>query len=371
MKKIFFHILFLPFFMVVEIVNWLSILADEIFFPSYKKIIVSSPLYITGMPRTATTFLHNIINLDTERFTTMKLWEIAFAPSVCQKLFWIFIKKLDDKVNGPLAKIAKYFEDRILKGFDHFHPLSLFNIEEDEYLLIHNFSSGLLIFFLPILKLTHVSSSVEKKKLIQKPRLRFYHKCIKKHVYVFGKNKTYLAKSPTHILRHHSLKKVFPNLRMIYLLRTPHKSIPSTISLFQNFNTIFHSQLHGKDIVNKTLLLADTSFQYSMELNKQENSPTFIILKFEEFVKNPELVISNLYNFFHLDITNKFETNLRSYCLQQSTFISKHKYSLEEYGLNKNMITERYLDIYENFYGYEVSSYKPNLNITTYADQQK
>ena len=354
MKKIFFHILFLPFFMVVEIVNWMSILLDEILFPSYKKIIVSSPLYITGMPRTGTTLLHNFINLDTERFTTMKLWEIAFAPSVCQKKFWIFIKKLDSKLNNPIVKIATYLEYMLLKRFNQFHPLSLFNIEEDEYLLIHNFSSGLLIFFLPVFKFIHSSDPV-KKKSVQKTPLRFYQKCIKKHMYVYGKNKTYLAKSPAHILRYHSLKKVYPDLRLIYLLRNPHYSIPSTISLFQNFNLIFHAQINKKNIINRTLLMADTSFQYLMELNKKEKNSAFMMIKFEEFVKNPESVIHILYEIYQLKISNEFEARIRSYSLQQSKFISKHKYSLEEYGLNKNMIAERYRNIYENFYRHKIS----------------
>ena len=348
--------LFLPFFMVVEIVNWLSILADEILFPSYKKIIVRSPLYITGMPRTATTFFHNLINQDKERFTTMKLWEIAFAPSVCQKKFWIFIRKVDRMVNNPMVKTARYFERRLLKGFNHFHQLSLFNIEEDEYLFIHNFSSGLLIFFLPVIKFIHKISSVEKNRSVRKPTLRFYNRCIKKHLYVFGKNKTYLAKSPAHILRYHLLKELFPDLRMIYMLRIPHHSIPSTISLFQNFNRIFYARINDRDIINHTLAMAVTSFGYLMELDRPENDPTFITLKFEEFVKNPELAIHNIYKFFHLNLASKLDAKMRSYSSQQSSFKSKHKYSLEEYGLSKNMIIDRYTSIYENFYEHEISS---------------
>ncbi len=352
MKKRFFPLLFFPFFLVVEIINWLSLFADEVFFPSHKRIVVSSPLYITGMPRTATTLAHNIISCDTKGFTTMKLWEIAFAPSICQKRFWLFIWKFDSKLDNPLIKTVKYVESRILKQFDHFHPLSIFNVEEDEYLLIHNFTSELLIFFFPVLKFLRRSYSTSKTDLTQIHRLEFYHKCIKKHLYVFGKEKTYLAKSPAHILRYHSLKKVFPDIRIIYMLRNPHKSIPSTISLFQNFNTIFNSRLNDRDIITHTLLIADTSFHFLTQLNSQEINPSFIVLKFEEFVNEPELAIKKIYKSFHLKLAYDVEKKIRNYCVQQSTFKSKHKYSLKKYGLTKEIIVEKYLDIYRKFYRY-------------------
>jgi len=42
----------ISFFVIAESINWFSLLLDELFFSSYKKIKIISPLYISGIPRT-------------------------------------------------------------------------------------------------------------------------------------------------------------------------------------------------------------------------------------------------------------------------------------------------------------------------------
>ncbi|MCX6245860.1 MAG: sulfotransferase [Bacteroidetes bacterium] len=361
MKKIIFQILFIPFFLVTELINWLFILMDELFFPSYKKIAVTAPLYITGMPRTGTTFIHNILHQDSKRFTTMMLWEIAFAPSILQKKIWIFINRIDGQLNRPLRKSLVHLEKRILKKFNSTHPLSLFQIEEDEYLLIHNFSSALLAFFFPAFRSVFISSVSRNSDIpAGEKRLRFYRNCIKKHLYVFGKDKSYLAKSPAHILRYSPLKKIFPDLKMIYMLRDPEKSIPSTISLFQNFNTIFHSGLKRDDIIQKTLLMADQCFNAITKPGMKENDPSFVIILFEEFIAEPMNTVTNIYNRFGYEMSDESKIKIDSCCRIQTEFISGHQYSLEKYSLTRSLIRNRYRDIYTAFYPSKESSAEKN-----------
>ena len=349
--KTIFQIIFIPFFLVTECINWLFIVMDELLFPSYKKIAIKTPLYITGMPRTGTTFMYNILHQDSQRFTAMMLWEIVFAPSVLQKKILIFIKKVDEKLNRPLRKLLEHFEKGVLNQFKSFHPLSLFQIEEDEYLLFHNFSSALLTFFFPAFKSIFISSVTRNNEVpTREKKLQFYQKCIKKHLYVFGKGKCYLAKSPAHILRYSSLKEIFPDVKMIYMLRDPEKSIPSTISLFQHFNTIFHSGLKTDEIVKKTLLMADQCFDVIVKSGMAYYDPSFVIIKFEEFITNPLITVTNIYNQFQYEISDEVIVRLNSYCQMHSEFVSGHLYSLEKYGLTRDLIHSRYQNIYLTFY---------------------
>jgi len=84
-RRILFLIPFILFLAFAEIINWLCLLLDEIFYRSYKKTEIDSPVFIIGMPRTGSTYLHNLLCNDMERFTSMKLWEMLFCPSVLQK----------------------------------------------------------------------------------------------------------------------------------------------------------------------------------------------------------------------------------------------------------------------------------------------
>jgi hypothetical protein len=305
------------------------------------------------MPRTGTTFMHNILFLDSARFTSMKLWEIAFAPSVLQKRMYLLIKKADARLGFPLKRLLVRIEKRLLKSFDSFHPLSLFQIEEDEYLMIHNFSSALMPFFLPPLKRVSMETLTQKQgQAASSGGSRYYRNCIRKHMHVFGNGREYLAKSPAHLPRMDQLRALFPDLKIICMLRMPHETIPSTISLFGHFNSIFHAGLDAGEIVQKTLDLADISFDIVAKSGSQENNGAFSLVLFEEFTANPEASVTEIYSCFGFTITEEFRASMEGYCHQQSGFVSGHVYSLEKYGLTLEILYSRYKGVYDKyFYG--------------------
>ena len=75
----------LAIFLVTSIHN-IFLFIDEILFFSFKKIKINKPLFIVGIPRSGTTFLHRTLSQDSDKFTTFQLWEFLLAPSITQKL---------------------------------------------------------------------------------------------------------------------------------------------------------------------------------------------------------------------------------------------------------------------------------------------
>lgn len=356
MKRIFLILIFSILFLFIEVINWVSFILDELLFPSYKTIQIITPVFITGMPRTATTYMYNILNKDKDRFSSMKLWEIILAPSITQRKILLGLKHLDKKLNHFIFRVITKSEKTLFKKFQSFHPLSLFCHEEDEYIFFHNFSSFLLIFFFPFIKSFHAQAefdtflSDKRRKRI----LKYYQKCIKKHLYIHGKNKTYLAKSPSHIFRINSLRKNFPDCKIIYMLRLPHQSIPSTISLFHNFSDIFHSRISSNRITERTLALADRWLRASIDMKSLFDKNTFSLIKFETFTNNPYLVITRLYDQFGFLLSDELKSViLKTLNSEKSNKVNKHVYSLKKFGLTRSDILTRYDFIYKNFYSYE------------------
>ena len=70
-RRMLFLIIFVPFYLVLQSVNIICTLLDEIFFSGYKDIEVKKPLFIVGVPRSGTTFLHRMLSKD-EQFTAIK-----------------------------------------------------------------------------------------------------------------------------------------------------------------------------------------------------------------------------------------------------------------------------------------------------------
>ena len=143
---------------------------------------------------------------------------------------------------------------------------------------------------------------------------------------------------------------------MIYMLRVPQKSIPSTISLFHHFNNIFHSGVSTDEIVEKSLFMADQCFDAIIKPGMMDSNPSFVIIQFEEFIKNPLAAVTDIYNRFRYEISNELKIRLNFYCQMHSEFVSGHVYSPEKYGLTRSLIYNRYKRIYELFYSSEESS---------------
>ena len=113
-------------------------LLDALLYPGYRRRPVEAPLFITGNPRSGTTFLHRLLARDSERFSTMRMWQILFAPSVVQRRLAAAASALERRAGGPCRRLWERVEQRWDASM---HRISLFAPEEDDYLLLHAWSA--------------------------------------------------------------------------------------------------------------------------------------------------------------------------------------------------------------------------------------
>lgn len=338
-------------FLIIEIFNWIGFLCDELFYRSYKKINVKAPVFIIGMPRTATTFLFNILSEDEDRFSSMKLWEIIFAPSVSQKKFFISLYKMDRFFNGFFLNSLKRLDKKIFRQFEKIHHISLFNVEEDEYILMHNLSCSLLVFIFP--KWNYIHSLIKFDQDLTENRkkriMAYYRKYVQKHMYVFSPHKTYLAKSPSHTSKIDSLKNTFPGCKFIYTIRIPEECISSAIGMYKVYNEIFRTKAKVEALTEATLNFADLWYTCARIIEDMD-SDTAILLKYDDITKSPDISLRRLYKAFGYQLSESFELKLVWYGKKVISYKSKHNHSLDYSGLTVSDVRERYKNIYDNHF---------------------
>ena len=69
----------LPLFCLFQLLHWLGFLLDELLFRDYRKVRIEAPVFISGIPRSGTTFVHRSLAQDRAQFTTVSTWEAALA----------------------------------------------------------------------------------------------------------------------------------------------------------------------------------------------------------------------------------------------------------------------------------------------------
>ena len=347
-KRIIILFIFFVFYTLHTFINWLFSLLDEVFFLPYKKTEISNPVFITGAPRSGTTFMHRSLAEDRVTFTSFTLGEILFAPTVVQKYVLHSISWLDKRLKSPLRRSILWIEGKLTKRYSIIHKYSLLEPDEDEILLIDIFSSLYLLFLFPEVLMTRKYTqfdetlSVRERDLIMK----YYVKNIRKHLYFYKSiNRSsgiYLSKSPVYISKINSIYKTFPDCKIIYIERDPLEVLASWISMNSIVFKMFHSPVIDYPLKEETTDLLENWLHSASVKLSQKNPDSFYIVNYNQFVNNPGTTIRNIYSHFDLEVPGEYEGILNRINNRQKNYRSTHIYSLQEIGLDKISLGKRF-----------------------------
>jgi omega-hydroxy-beta-dihydromenaquinone-9 sulfotransferase len=348
-KRIFFIISFPIWYSFLELVNWTCLFMDELFFHGYRQVAVTEPVFVVGFPRSGTTYLHRLLDSDHEQFTSLKLWEIIFAPSILQKKFFLFLGKFDRRMGSPLYRIAIKIEDRMFEGSRKMHKISHFEAEEDEIILIHIFASAFLTFMFPFDDMNpfaRFDTDVPPRR--RAAIMTFYKKCVQRHLYVFGPHKHFLSKNPASSSKIRSIYETFPDAKIVCMVRNPLAAIPSAISWmsygFYQFNDADQHIITEK-------ILSQISHWYTYPLTELDNRPedSQAVEKYDDLVGDPAVFMKGIYDRFGLQLSGAFQDFLAKESQKVKQYKSKHDYTLGQYGLSAEQIVADFKPIFDRF----------------------
>lgn len=304
------------FFVLPALVIWnhIGFFLDNIFFPKWKKTEVKTPMFVIGNARSGTTWFHRVLTeSNPQTFTTFHTWEILFAVSISWKYLFHYLYTLDQTVLFGYIYSWIQSKEKSLFGWIDVHAIGLSEAEEDEWLMLHIGLCQLSLFFFPtaeklfsrlilfdyhpdmlsMLKeslqllqnqpgnashltmmhqMTQFLSLHDRHMLSRSHRYRlfsYYKQCIQRHLYFYShlnqqKPLIFVAKNPTFTLRIPSIHSVFPDARIVCLVRNPLESVPSMISYISQVWHAFTSPV--KDYPEAKLLFSFCEAHYLFPL---------------------------------------------------------------------------------------------------------
>ena len=334
-----------------EFTCWIGLLLDSIFFSGYRKLSVRQPVFIIGPPRSGTTYLQRLLAKDEGRFSSMKSWEIMFAPSITQKLLYVFLGRLDSLCGSPLYRLVRAAEKRIYRDLSEIHPASLFEAEEDGMILLHIFSSATAFFVLPFAEEFGPYFFFDQQ-IDHGTRARvlgFYKRCVQNHLYVFGRDKIFLSKNPMFSTMIQSLDEVFPDAKFIYMARTPFETVPSTISLISYYFHSVMSPLEPYPYLKEQLDMLELYYNYPLAKFMGMAESRNQAIDYCSLIERPYQTVTGLYARFGIGLTAAYEQVLQKEQEKARKYKSRHSYSLEQFGLKPEEIVKKYEPVFERY----------------------
>lgn len=247
LRRWLFLVVLYPLFLLLQLVHWLGFLLDELFFPGYRRQVVRAPVFITGVPRSGTTFVHRTLSADADRYVTVSTWEAVLAPSVIERKCWRALAALDRAMGSPLKRGLRAATRGMGGGFDAVHEIDLASPEEDYLWLLP--AGGCFILFLAFPYAGTLESLADLDRMPAKHRERIldlYHRCLQKHLYAHGGDRRLLSKNAAFGSWAPALRARYPDARFLICVREPVTALSSQLSSLKPARVLFGTDPDGR-----------------------------------------------------------------------------------------------------------------------------
>ena len=330
----------------------LSWATDAVLYPT-KPLPSGLPnIFIVGHQRSGTTFLHRLLSKD-PRAHSLALHEMLLpASSIQGSLAWA--KRLDRHCGGHVARWVSDIQDQKLGDMDKIHRVRLDEPEEDEFVMWATFSSDMCINDNPVLiEAGDQGMPVPFHAWTHQDQMRslcWYRACVRKKMQRSGARGWYVGKNPRFARCLPQLNQVFPDCKVILLVRNPIETIVSRMSFLR---AVWRHRSAGFNELSRAhvdWILKDSIETYFRTEEGRQDIPKdrLLVVGYRELKASPSHVVQRITEQFNLpEPSDELKTALQQ--LKNEPYRSKHDYNLQQFGLNEEEIRRPLARVFEHY----------------------
>jgi hypothetical protein len=297
--------------------------------PAAEGAPISGPISITGLPRTGTTALANMMSLDPQ-FRCLRSWEQEKPcppPSAATEL----------RDPRRVAEVQR------IEGFLREHPeqqtMHLYDIDattEDVEVLGLEFRAQQMI--LPIFGYHAWWRDADMRPTFA------YHRRVALLLQSARPPNRWLYKAPHHKFHLEAIVAAYPDVRFVFTHRDPAKVVPSYVSLVTSYyppGALKNHDLHkiGR-LVHEHLLIG---MRRAMEARARLGVDRFIDIHQREIDADPMGTLRRIYDFLNLELKPDMRAEVDRWVVaNHSGAHGRHRYTPEQYGLSVSQIRSDY-----------------------------
>ena len=192
---------------------------------------IRRPIFITGLPRTGTTFLHRLLMEDPENR----------APTVWETIYPYPVRRGRDRRPTLVARQLRAFE-RLAPEFRGLHPLDATSPQECSEITAHVFQS---LRFDTTYNIPSYRTWLDRTGHLAAYR---FHRRFLQHLQHQAPGGRWVMKCPDHVFALDEIRTVYPDARLVFVHRDPVKVLLSVAKLTEVVRRPFTRRLDPKEI---------------------------------------------------------------------------------------------------------------------------
>ena len=312
--------------------------------PKVKNIPVRAPVFVTGMPRSGTTFLHRLLSLD-PAVRAPFLWELMSPiPRTKSK----DSKDLEDDRNQRMKWARKVINRRRNLGDEalvHLHEVNSDLPEECIITLADEVPVNLMLFYGSYMNSDLFFKEMNIKRAYE--RHKEYLQVLSDQTGESNDPRRWMLKCPMHLWFMEDLLSVFPDAQLIWTHRHPINAVTSMCSLMRAIHQMYYEP-EGRDDValgQKIKQISEKGFTECSDFLKKTSMPCVHTI-YNDLTANPIDCIKKIYSQLGWQFTKEYENILLAYLAEdkkkrKNIHKSKgeHVYKPEEFGLTEEVLS--------------------------------
>jgi hypothetical protein len=299
---------------------------------------IDRPIFITGLPRSGSTFLHNLLAQDRSNHVA-RAWEMIY-PTPAQNSSAHGANRQPRMVNRQLAIFRK-----LAPEFQSLHPFTAYSPQECTEITAHVFRS--LRF-----DTTHAVPTYRRwiDDIGHTAAYRFHRRFLKHLQYRNGPGR-WVLKSPDHVFALDALRDVYPDARFIFTHRHPVEVLPSLAKLTDVLRRPFTRHVDRLEIGRQ---IGERWAKGAARLVAEDAraAPDRVVhLKFGDVVGNPCDSVAAVYEHFGLPLSPEAAARIERFVAERPNGgYGSRKIRLDEYALELQAKHSEYQD-YTAYFG--------------------
>lgn len=296
---------------------------------------IGRPIFITGLPRSGSTFLHSLLALDPRNV----------APRSWQMLYPFPLHGRSGRSDPRRARVARQLAlFRLLApGLSHMHPLSADAPQECTEITGQTLRSLRFdtVYYIPAYRDWLDGQGHE-------PAYRFHRRFLQ-HLDAQGPpGRQWVLKSPDHVFALDALRKVYPDAPVVMLHRDPLKVIASVAKLTEMLRRPFTLRLDraqiGREVCDRW---ADGAARMMAVSGAAEG---ILHLHYADLVGAPLHAVRRVYGHCGLTLSSEAEERMRESLRRAPRGgYGVHQHSLEAFGLDPLQVREQFVRYMQAF----------------------
>jgi hypothetical protein len=314
--------------------NRLLLQRDLSLHPEIAQHEIRSPLFVLGLPRTGTTFLHTLLSADPENRAPLT-WEVMepSPPSDVEK---------NHRIRRTSQSLACL--EWMAPNFRQLHPVGAHLPQECVGLMSPSFLSDQFDTMYNVLGYREWFFQQDLQTAYA------FHRRFLQHLQERKNGRRWVLKAPTHMFALPTLLATYPDALFIQTHRAPVEAITSVSSLITILRRVF------SDVVDPMKIGEEALYRWSSTLSKflpqRDRLPPERVLdiSYLEFRRDPIGTVRRIYEYFGWPFPAAAENRMRNVLAEQPQDLHGfHRYEPAQFGLRPEHEQEFFSDYCERF----------------------